>query len=1114
MAQNIEIRVKQIGNASGVYFTNGVLDLADDTTLNTIIQLVDIREPDKRATNFVQTFTLPGTKRNNQTFQQIYSNGFESFAYNPTKKLDCQIIVNGNQYFSGYLQLNSIIKEREYVKGYDVTVYAKLGSFFNDLGDKKLTDLISLTEFNHPFTYWTVAQSWGYRPEIKQGSFDSIQNQTNSLTDSGGAYQYPAFTSGVVQFDLFRPGIWFGNKIVDFKLGFGYVYPLFYAGQTDPTEWTTSDFKPSLYVKTIFDKLLSSQGVSYKSQFLESEYFRRLIIPSQSYIDSNSGQVQLTDQQIKDCTVWTRFNNTGGKNPATSGGTDPVGPGPYYLLATTGTSTGMSYGPFVVKFNDDTTAPSTDTASQYDPSTGKITIKKAGKYNLTVRLVLRLGIYIKYFGSNGTAGSFSLQGGRNIPVRADIRDANGKSVSSTNAEFYIDEGDYGAASFPNNLYLNKEIPVSLKNEFLAAGSQYYVTVSFSTTKSDYKYKTFDRTVPFWYIANSGDFNGTMKLYVYANELSGVYNTSDGSKMILALADTGVADGDKVEMNNFIPDMKGIDLIKNLNKMFNLYWLQQPDGSFLIEPRDDFYKSSGQYVIKDWTYKVDRNQEYKIEPLYDLSSKIYSFTYDKDETYENEDYSTEYLVNYGTKKVEVESDFVDQESDIELDFAASPQIDYLDKGVYMPSFTKLEKDVRVYEKPGPRILFYGGLKPYNWKIRNLFNKSKLSLTHYGYAGHLDDPLNPRWDLNWGMCKKYYFVWNNLTEDTLFKRFWGNYIDEITDRNSHLLTVKLILSELDMINLDIRDIIQVDNVHYRINKITHNPFNSQATAELFRVKDSQAYITKGNLVESIAPNWVPDPSVPLPPPPPPTPKPTPTPWNPVGPWRPDFEVPEFGPVGEWDDTDVRPWGGSVWQFRSGVNYTYKPYNTITTKVVTGIGTDTWVNPTWRDTWNDPIPTNNYSALRSKDIANNNSYSNMSQVSVFGRENNIAPTAQSIRIQGNRNIVSDSASNISIVGNNNFVDGGISNVMVVGDNQIVTQSNVSIINGVKTNRLSTAAQRTKVQSPPNSVGVKSRVINGGINSSKACLLIQGGQDSNNIDGMPILPKQADDLVVKVGP
>ena len=1113
MAQNIEIRVKQIGNASQNYFTNGVLDLADDTTLNTIIQLVDIREPDKRATNFVQTFTLPATKRNNQTFQQIYSNGFESFAYNPTKKLDCQILVNGNQYFSGYLQLNSITKQREYVKSYEVTVYAKLGSFFNDLGDNKLIDIISLEEFNHPFTYWAIAQSWGYRQGIKQGSFDDIANQVGNYKDSGGAYQYPSFASPLVSYGLYRPGIYYGGKLIDFQLGNGYVYPLFHMGQTT-TEWKTTDFKPAIYVKTLFDKVLKSQGVAYKSEFLNSEYFRRLIIPSQSYLDATSGSVQLTEQQVNDCTVWTRFTNTGGKTPNQYGGTDLNTPGPYYLLATTGTSTGMSYGPFTVKFNDDTTAPSQDTGAQYDPSTGKITIKKAGKYNLTVRLVMRLGIYVKYFGSSGAGGFFSLQGGRNIPVVVDIRNANGKSVSSTNAEFIIREEDYGSGStFPQNLYLDKEVPVSLKNEFLAAGSQYYVTVSFATTKSDYKYKTFDQSVPFWYIGNAGDYNATMKLYIYANELTGVYNPSEGSKMILNLASTEVADGDTQVMNTFMPDMKAIDLIKNLNKMFNLYWLQQPDGSFLIEPRDDFYKSGGQYVIKDWTYKVDRNEDYKIEPLYDLSSKIYSFTYDKDDTYENNDYAAKYLENYGTKKVEVESDFVDQETETELDFAASPQIDFLDKGVYMTSFTKIEKDVRIYEKPGPRILFYGGLRPFNWKIRNQFNKTTLSLSQYAYAGHFDDPLTPRWDLNWGMCKKYYYSWSNITENNLFKVFWGSYIDEITDRNSHLLTVNLILSELDMINLDIRDIIQVDNVHYRINKITHNPFNNKAVAELFRVKDSQAYSVKNGMVESIAPNWVPDPNVPVSPAPPNPPKPTPpipTPpvWNPwvfpPDPWN--------GGIGtvEWI-TDVEDWGGSPWRIKKSLT------NTYTTTTIKSFNNKSWVEPnggTWRDSWNDVPPPNDYSPLRSKDLVNNNSYSNMMQVSVFGRDNNIAPTANAVRIQGNNNFISEDVSNVSIVGNNNDVVGGVSNVMVVGDNQIVNQSNVSIINGVKTDRLTTNSQRKKVQSPPNSVGVKSRVINGGINSSKSCLIVQGGQDTNNVTGMPVLPKQADDLVVKVGP
>jgi len=412
------------------------------------------------------------------------------------------------------------------------------------------------------------------------------------------------------------------------------------------------------------------------------------------------------------------------------------------------------------------------------------------------------------------------------------------------------------------------------------------------------------------------------------------------------------------------------------------------------------------------------------------------------------------------------------------------------------------------------MFYGGLKPYSWKIRNLFNKTSLSVTHYPYAGHFDDPLSPRWDLNWGMCKKYFYVWNTITEDNLFKRFWGSYIDEITNRNSHLLTVNLILSELDMINLDIRDIIQVDNIHYRINKITHNPLNNKAVAELFRVKDSQAYLVQKNMVESISPNWVPDPLNPITPPAPTPPKPAPpipgpTPWVPWT-WSPD---PWTGGVSIWEpELEFNTGGRPTWQIKNKTLV-----NSTTKGTVNTFNDDNWVSPNggeWRDSWIDVIPPNNFSALTSYDVANRNSYSTMGQVSVFGTDNNIAPTANAIRIQGSRNFISDSASNISIVGNGNFVSAGVTNVMVVGDNQIVNQSDVSIINGVKTNRLSSTSQRTKIQSPPNSVGVKSRVINGGINSSKACLVVQGGQDTNSFDKMPVPPKQADDLVVKVGP
>ena len=636
----------------------------------------------------------------------------------------------------------------------------------------------------------------------------------------------------------------------------------------------------------------------------------------------------------------------------------------------------------------------------------------------------------------------------------------------------------------------------------AAGQTFYFTISFQTTGSNYKYKTYDTTVAFWYIANAGDYNGTIDLYIKGTEVNGTNNPSEGSKFELNLADTSVADGDMILMNDYLPNLKAIDFIKDLNKMYNLYWKWDPKGFFIIEPRDKFYTSQGKYVIKDWTYKVDNNEEQSIQPLYDLSTKVFSYSYDTDDTYENQDHESETKEIYGTKRVAVESDFVDGDNKTQLSFAASPMIDFAGTGLIMPSFTDFKDDKRLYQKPGARILFYGGFqKQYTWQMKNIKDK-KLTLTHFPYCGHLDSPTAPRWDLNWGISKKYYYGWSNLTQNTLFNQFWGDYIDEITDRSGHLLTINLILSELDMINLDIRDIIQIDQVHYRINKITHNPLNNKAEAELIKLKGIKATPAPIGLITPIAPDYIPDPAdpglVPTPKPPVPTP-PTPNPWPPKpypvpGGWPTPWPGPKPRPDVDWGTGTIwngedKPWvdGKNTW-----VDGTVWSWNTQDATGTT-VTTTTSPKPTpWREGWSDALPVTTWNNTTTKDWVSNNNYSTMNSQKVIGINNRVAASSAFVSIQGNGNTVAENAKNIQVVGNNNIIAPGVSNAMVVGDNQFVTKSNTTFLNGVEQPNRTPGARILK--SPSNSVGHNARRLSGGANSADANIVVNGGQDTNS--------------------
>ncbi|NBV78200.1 hypothetical protein EBR66_08630, partial [bacterium] len=365
---------------------------------------------------------------------------------------------------------------------------------------------------------------------------------------------------------------------------------------------------------------------------------------------------------------------------------------------------------------------------------------------------------------------------------------------------------------------------------LAAGSQYGVFFQ-------YRYKTDVFTGAVYQNKNS-----QTDIRIQVVPLQTAYDAYDAPRFLLTLVDRNLALGDNMNLNSFIPDMKADDFINEITKLFNLYWKKGERKVFNIEPRNDFYEA---LPIVDWSYKVDYEKTVSIEPLYDLVSKSWKFGYSEDGDYYNEDYTENYNENYGDKSVVIDNDFVNEVSTLTSGFSPTPAVKYLNTDRVLPAYVKENNGSLNSYNPKMRILFYGGfistVNPWNFIDPYTNIVITPNFTKYPYAGHFDNPSQPSYDLNFGITKKYYYNWNNLPNSNLFNLFWRSYIEEITDKNSHLLKCRLLLNDLDIINFDLRSIIQIKEVYYRVNKLTFNPITSIAEVELFKVKDYKPIFT---------------------------------------------------------------------------------------------------------------------------------------------------------------------------------------------------------------------------------------------------------------------------------
>lgn len=117
---------------------------------------------------------------------------------------------------------------------------------------------------------------------------------------------------------------------------------------------------------------------------------------------------------------------------------------------------------------------------------------------------------------------------------------------------------------------------------------------------------------------------------------------------------------------------------------------------------------------------------------------------------------------------------------------------------------------------------------SWNLKNGAT-TLASLTNYGYGGHLDDPDAPTSDINFGAPFELNFsLAVSYPSANLFNGFWSDYIAEISDKNSKLMSCWLKLTEFEIVNLDFSKLVWIDGALWRLNKIVDfNPMDPGPT-----------------------------------------------------------------------------------------------------------------------------------------------------------------------------------------------------------------------------------------------------------------------------------------------
>ena len=212
------------------------LDTFDDEDIKLSNNVTGLFDIGVLPSDFTRQITLPGSKVNDAFFDHVYDISItDPYLFATNVKVAAYFDFDSIYLSSGYIQLNKInVRANKFVESYEITMYGTLSSFGRDINRFFLTDLSSLSQYNHTASYNNITSSWS--GNLFGGDL------VYPLAEYGGGYR---FTSG--QYELF------GMDDINGAL-------------------SVQNFKPAIRVKPVLDAIFIEAGYTYSSSFMNQAF--------------------------------------------------------------------------------------------------------------------------------------------------------------------------------------------------------------------------------------------------------------------------------------------------------------------------------------------------------------------------------------------------------------------------------------------------------------------------------------------------------------------------------------------------------------------------------------------------------------------------------------------------------------------------------------------------------------------------------------------------------------------------------------------------------------------------------------------------------------------------
>ena len=803
-----------------LYVNSTLVDLYNDENIFINDSIKNVRQIDKVFTPFSQTFTIPASKTNNKIFQHFYNDDIDG--YDARRKQDATIEINNLPFRKGRVQLNGVDLEGNKPTSYRITFFGNTVTLKEALGDDELNKLTSIDEELE----WSASN---VRTELQTtGSDVTVGGETFSR-----GYCCPLISGNV------RPYYDSSDK-------FGDYYLRYVADEQDESNYDGSSNNGSF---------VAGQGYGIGDKiFLE-------------------GDVTVTVDNIGSFGTVTQFTVDASKNIIGSWGGKTL---------SEISNDGSGNGNFSITIDENNL-----TGAEPNKLGGNLyynATSYSGIYYLDMKLAIRLPVIIKAieedYGLEFTADSFIKDATKTQFQELFMWLHNKKGLFDELEEvktlqytgFPTSSGEVSGASMTSR-------GLTLFNSSNTYSSE--ITIS-SPGVNDFSYEVRAGAT----VVASGTGNGalnevvniTHSIYFTEHQIFITAKASDQFQITWNVINdtTGLPVGGEDYVGSTqtvstvyfnlvqqMPNMKILDFLTGIFKMFNLVAYVQDDGKIRVIPLDQYYEEG---TDREVTKYIDTSKK---SVDVSLPFREINFDYAGRKTILAEKFEQIFGDGWGSENYIIDNDFNGEAYDVEVPFE-HVQFERLQDG-NDGSLTDILVGWIADDKQEPYlgepILFYTHLQTSATAISFVNSDTSVtSLTSYlvpcnSLSLDNSDVRTIHFSVE---ANEFNFEDNN---ESLFAQYYENYITDVFNQKSRTTKVTAYFPPSFLTQYGINDRLFISNKPYKINTLKTNITNGKTQLELmndFRYQPSEAALlndlivyydfneASGNLLDQVGSN----------------------------------------------------------------------------------------------------------------------------------------------------------------------------------------------------------------------------------------------------------------------